>query len=129
MALVRDGEPTPTPEDSQILRQAFGSNWRLWRLFRQQFTPTSLSAIGTILIACGGYIVKLRHDVDSYHQQVIIYRTEVAPVLRDSKLETDNHLEIEGLKGRVTRLEESYDTAYREAGSAPVTHPHKTGQR
>lgn len=94
---------------SGILKAEFGVNWRWWRWFRYQFTPTSLSAIGVILTGAGGYIVHLRHDVDSYHEQVVIYRTEIAPVLRESKIESINAEKIDALDGRVSRIERNID--------------------
>jgi hypothetical protein len=107
------------PERSGILRAEFGVNWRLWSWFKHQFTATSLSAIGAVTLAAAGYIVHLNSRVGELGVQVVVLETQVVPVLAARRDETDNKIEIENLKQRVTRIESSWDVATVEAAGKP----------
>ena len=106
---------------SGILKAEFGVNWRWWRWFRFQFNPTSLGAIGAIIVTCGSYIVHLRESVVQVRERVVVLETKVIPFVQDQG-------ELEGFKAELTdhdqrigRLESNWDTAQAQAGTAPST--------
>lgn len=117
MALVGADEssaPAPKaqidPADSLVLKTEFGRNWRNWAWFRQQWTKVSLSVIGgllTIIVAIGGWAVSLK-------TRVVVLETEVEPVLKEGKLESNNSVRIEDIERRVKRLEDNLDLEYNE---------------
>jgi len=92
-------------EHSGIFRSRFGRNWRSWAWFRDQWTNLSLSIVGglcAILIGIGGWAVSLK-------TRVVVLETEVTPILRETKVESNNAIQIIDLDRRVTRLENNLD--------------------
>lgn len=110
----------PALSESAILRARFGVYWRAWAWIGKQFTPTSLSAIGAVLVAAGGYIAHLRESVAQVRERVVVLETRIIPF-------TEGQTEIATIKAimgdheaRIHRLEDDYDHAYVEAGTPPV---------
>jgi hypothetical protein len=104
---------------SGILKAEFGVNWRNWRWLSTQFTPTSTAVLCAIVSVCGGWILHLSQRVGEQGVKIVVLEQQVVPYLEERKDESNNRVEIDNLKGRVKRLEDSYDTAQREAGTPP----------
>jgi len=98
------------PNESAIMRGRFGSNWRSWATFREQWTKLSVgvvSALGVIIVAIGGWATTLK-------TRVVVLETQVLPVLSESNLQKENSLRIDNLTQRVARVEANIDLRYAE---------------
>ena len=105
---------------SGILKAEFGIHWRHWRWFSHQFTPTSTTILVALVTVCAGWIHHLSQTVGEQGVKIIVLEKQVVPVLEERRDETNNRIEIEGLKERVKRIEDNYDTAQREAATPPT---------
>jgi len=121
----QDEQHESAAERSAILRLEFGRSWRAWSWFRRQFTPTSLGAIGFVVVTCGGYIVHLHETVARQDTRIVVLETKIVPFVAGSAdikvlqaLEDMNEL-------RIGQLEADYLFARREAGTQPVTRRRK----
>lgn len=103
-----------------VLRAELGQFWKGWIWLARQFNPTSLSALGAVIVACGGYIIHLREDVAKTTERVVVLETKVIPVIGDENRVTMIETKVADHDQRITRLEDNYDTAQREAGRAPI---------
>jgi hypothetical protein len=112
-------------ERSAIFRSEFGKSWRAWAWVQRQFTPTSLGAIGFLIVAAGTYIVHLRENVIEVTTRVIVLEKQVIPVLQDSSAVTMLRDTVAAHEQRITRLEANWDDAKTQAGSAPTTRRQK----
>jgi hypothetical protein len=110
----------PDPGESQVLRIHFGAYWRAWRWLRNQFTPTSLAAVGTILAAAGGYVVHLRQEVAVVRERVVVLETRVVPVLTSSTEVAVLNQRVDDHEARLGRIESDWIDARDAAGRPPV---------
>jgi|SRR5579863_2400187 len=101
-----------------ILRAELGQAWRWWVWFARQFTPTSLSAIGTIISLCGLYIIHLREDVATVRERVVVLETRVIPVIQSSDEITKLEDARENHEQRIKRIENNLDMDYNETEQA-----------
>jgi hypothetical protein len=99
--------------DSQVLRRYFGKAWRSWWWVRRQFTATSLTTIGAIVIGGGGWILTLK-------TRVVVLETQVVPVLKSE--DRLAHLEVTAgnQEGRLSAVERDLEWARQHAGDAPA---------
>jgi len=112
----------PDPAASLILRSYFGQSWRIWRWVRNQFSVTSLSAIGGVLAIAGGYVMHLRQEVAVVRERVVVLETRVVPVLEDQTAVKVLQTRVEDHENRITRIENDWIDAKIEAGTPPVSH-------
>jgi hypothetical protein len=104
-----------------VLRAYFGRYWRAWHWVREQFTPTSLGALCTVLVALGGYVVHLRQDVAVVRERVVVLETRVVPVLTNVTELAVLGARVDDHEARITRIESDWIDAKTAAGDPPVS--------
>jgi hypothetical protein len=96
----------------RVLESELGANWRKWRWWARQFTPTSLSALGVVIAAAGGWIVNQAHKIDNQGTRIVVLETQIVPDLKLAGRVGNIERDVARLQGAVGQFD--YPTAKQE---------------
>lgn len=113
--------------DPHSLTGVFGkerARWIRWAIWvRQQFSATSLTVIGVILMAAWTYISNLNSYIGKVETRVVVLETEVVPDLKLKEKVATLELHDANHEARIQDLERNYDFARTHAGDPPIRRP------
>jgi hypothetical protein len=103
----------------RVLASEFGANWRSWRWWSRQFTPTSLSVIGFVASAAALWIVHLSQKVDNQGTKIKVIEQQVLPYMHAQITDAALRQRVADINDRLRVVEDRLDYAKAQAGTPP----------